>query len=399
MVAFVYFCKFFFIVFNVSRIVISVTNDLVTDQRVHRSCMALHDAGHEVVLIGRKLPGSGEVRRPYTTLRMRLIARRKALFYAEYNLRLFVKLLFMRADMYYANDTDTLLANSCAALLRRKTLFFDAHELFPEVPELVGRKRVKAVWQWIERHCVPHVDGAVTVCQSIADHYRKTMGIDMQVVRNVPDGSNDRQPADEAVVRRVERLAASYRALLLYQGSVNVGRGIDRMMDAMQWLDGCCMVVAGVGDEYEALLRKAATLPYSDRVVFLGRVEPATLHCITPLATMGLCLLDNMGLNYYYSLPNRVGDFVAASVPLLATDFPEIRRVVQGYGVGYLVGDQQGRALAQAVDEALRQWDDIPSDARLKRFDAARADLSWSSDREVLLSSVAKALQRCCKRS
>ena len=75
------------------RIVLAVTNDLVTDQRVHRSCLALHEDGFEVTLIGRHLPDSIPVHRPYRTLRMHLLFRNKALFYAEYNLRLLLRLL------------------------------------------------------------------------------------------------------------------------------------------------------------------------------------------------------------------------------------------------------------------------------------------------------------------
>ncbi len=139
------------------RIILSVTNDLVTDQRVHRSCTALHEAGYDVTLVGRKLPESVEVRRDYNTVRMRLLFRKKAAFYAEYNIRLFLRLLFIRADLFYANDTDTLLANYFAARIRRKPLFFDAHEMFPEVPELVGRPRVKRFWTRIEDRLYPRL--------------------------------------------------------------------------------------------------------------------------------------------------------------------------------------------------------------------------------------------------
>ena len=115
----------------------AVTNDLLTDQRVDRSCRALQEAGYEVTLVGRKLPTSEVLEaRNYRCVRMRLMFRRSAAFYAEYNLRLLIRLLVMPADAFYANDSDTLLACRLAAGLRRKKLFFDAHELFPDVPEL-----------------------------------------------------------------------------------------------------------------------------------------------------------------------------------------------------------------------------------------------------------------------
>ena len=170
------------------RIILAVTNDLATDQRVDRTCRALTEEGWEVTLVGRKLRNSLPLEtRPYSTHRMRLVFRRSALFYAEYNLLLFLLLLFRKADCLFANDTDTLAACCLASRILRKPLVFDAHELFPEVPELAGRPRVKAIWEWVERVSLPYAKCCFTVCQSVADEYRRRYGVEMTVVRNVPD--------------------------------------------------------------------------------------------------------------------------------------------------------------------------------------------------------------------
>lgn len=383
------------------RIILSVTNDLVTDQRVHRACTALHEAGYAVTLVGRRLPDSAPLLREYRTVRMRLLFRKKAVFYAEYNLRLFLRLLLSPTDAFYANDTDTLLANYWAARLRRKPLFFDAHEMFPEVPELVGRPRVKRFWTRIEERILPQIDSfkygahAVTVCQSIADLYRERYGIGMDVVRNVPM-HYDECRADVDYWR--SRLPQGKR-LLLYQGAVNVGRGIEWVMEAMPLLPECHLLVAGVGDIYDTL-RAHAREGGLQQVTFLGRVEPSRLHGLTPLADLGLSLLENRGLNYYYSLPNRIADFVQAEVPVLATDFPEIRRVVAGYAIGSLVPPApfdsatatstppDPQLLAQSIRKALAEWDAIGADERHRRFSEAQRDLSWQNDKNVLLTAV-----------
>ncbi len=382
------------------RIIVSVTNDLVTDQRVHRTCTALHEAGYEVTLVGRRLPGSAPVTRPYRTVRMRLLFKKKAFFYAEYNLRLFLKLLFARADALYANDTDTLPATWWAARLRRLPMCFDAHELFPEVPELVGRPRVKAFWSGIEKRLLPRMakrkaTAAMTVCQSIADHYEKEYGLKMSVVRNVPMRYPD--PAD------CSQLLAQIpqgKRILLYQGAVNVGRGIEWIMEAMPLLEECHMVVAGTGDLYEALRERCRREGLAERVTFLGRVEPEVLHSLTRHADLGLSLLENRGLNYYYSLPNRLADFVQAGVPVLATDFPEIRRVVAGYGVGTLLEaapfdpktmtstPPDPQTLATAIRQTLAHFDGMEAEKRQSRFERAAGELSWDKDKKILLHAV-----------
>lgn len=391
-----------------NRIVVSVTNDLVTDQRVRRTCSALREAGYDVVLIGRRSgrgskygPTRHEVPHQASHLphqhKMRLLFKRKALFYAEFNVRLFFKLLFMRADLFFANDTDTLLANYLAARLRCKPMMLDAHEMFPEVPELVGRPRVKAVWTAIEDYVFPRIARhsnmcAVTVCQSIADIYRDRYGLEMKVVRNVPMN----YPVETPLSENVESLLADGRRVLLYQGAVNVGRGVDWMINAMPYLPHCHFVVAGVGDEYERLRGEC----HADNVTFLGRLAPEELHSLTKRASLGISLLENRGLNYYYSLPNRIADFVQGGVPVIATDFPEIRRVVAGYGIGELVPPApfsvntnkseppEPHYLADVIVRALCKWDNMPADVRQRRFVQAAADLSWDNDKKILLQQI-----------
>lgn len=354
----------------------AVTNDLLTDRRVLRHAATLRAAGMDVTLIGRK------------DLRVR--APRRWRFYAEYNLRLLWRLLGEQCDVVWANDTDTLPACWLAARLRRKCLVMDSHEIFPEVPELVGRNGVKRVWEMFEKLLLPRCDANITVCQSLADYYRQRYGVEMTVVRNVPDCGSRPSDLDHEPQSEDSGVGGQKLKMLLYQGAVNVGRGIDWAIEAVGRLPQCRLVVAGVGDVMEEMQTLAATKPWRDRIVFLGRLLPADLERLTPQASVGLVMLEDRGLNYHYALPNRIGDFVAAGVPMVVSDLPEMAAVVRRFGVGEVMKSGKRRvesevcfevqALVEAIERVMaREWSD-------EDFAEARADMDWNNEKQKLLA-------------
>jgi glycosyltransferase involved in cell wall biosynthesis len=383
------------------RVIMAVINDLVTDQRIHRSCLALQESGWQVLLVGRLLPSSKSVSRSYATQRMRLLFRRSAFFYAEYNLRLFLKLLFVHADLFYANDTDTLPATYCAARLRHKSIFFDAHELFPEVPEVVSRPRVKKVWQKLEDYFFPKLRdykygaACVTVCRSIANYYYRKYRLPMDIVRNVPlpyDASTIKPANIPALDDNSSEMNPTHKDILLYQGAVNIGRGLEVLVDAMSYLDSCVLVIIGTGDIINDICARARMRGVEDKVLILGRVSPDELRHYTVRANLGMSLLDNMGLSYYYAFPNRIADFVQAGVPVLATDFPEMHQVIESYNIGTLVPDgmTDPRRLAVIIQDTLLVWKRMDPQEKVSRFMKARQELCWTYDKQIFLSAVDK---------
>ena len=362
------------------RIVLAVTNDVATDQRVARHAAALQEVGFEVTVVGRRLPDSLPAEFPWRVERMTLRHRRGWRFYAEYNRRLRQWLLKERPDVVWANDADTLPGCYAAARRLGGKLVFDAHELFSEVPEIQHKPVVKWVWRTVERQLMPKCDARLTVCQSIADHYKKTLGVEMTVVRNL---SRD-------VTRHVSTDAASFETChvtsLLYGGCVNVGRGVDWAIDALEWLPQCRLVVAGDGDLLEQMKAYAARKPWADRITFTGRVTPEALAALTAKADVGLVMLEDMGLSYRYALPNRVGSFVQAGVPIVVSDLPEMAAVVRRFGVGEVIEELgvksyelRVKALAEAVKKVLaRQWTEAD-------FAAAREDMDWNKEKKKLL--------------
>jgi len=355
------------------RIIISVTNDISTDRRVLKVAQSCHNNGFEVLLVGRKLKNSLPLQLPFKYKRFRLLFNSSALFYAAYNIRLFFFLLFAKVDILLSNDTDTLPANYLASKLRCKKLVFDAHELFPEVPELAHRPKVKRFWEKIENAIFPHLKHCYTVCQPIADLYNKKYAINMKVVRNVPYTS-------ENITEKL--LDYSGKKVMLYQGALNIGRGLEWLIDAMPFVENALFVIIGDGDIAQELKTRVNNLNLNDKVFFLGRISGSELHKYTPSADLGVCLLENRGLNYYYSLPNRIFDFLQAGVPVLATNFPEIAHIVGTHKTGILINHYEPEYLSKVLNDFFAQG------FNTNHFSEIAKQFCWEEEEKILLEII-----------
>ena len=126
------------------------------------------------MLVGRLLRSSQKMEeRSYQTKRFRMVFEKGPLFYAWFNFRLFWFLLFHRSSILVSNDLDTLLPNYLVSKIKQKKLIYDSHEYFTEVPELISRPKVKAVWERIERFVFPKLLFVSTVNDSIAQKYKE----------------------------------------------------------------------------------------------------------------------------------------------------------------------------------------------------------------------------------
>jgi len=357
-------------------IYIAVSNDLVIDQRVHRTAMTLLETGAKPVLLGFRRPGSQVIQeRPYKTCRLRPVFHKGFLFYACVNFRLFFFLLFRRSAMLVSNDLDTLPAVFLAARFKGIPLLFDSHEYFTELPELVGRRFVRRVWERFEKSLLPRIQYGYTVCQSISQAYQDKYGIRLAVVRNLPVASGK-----EPVLNSHEE--NKQPDLILYQGAINMGRGLETMIRAMTYLEKYRLQIFGEGTITQDLVRLRDSLSLRDRIEFMGRIPFGELRIFTRQAALGISLEENIGLNYFYALPNKLFDYIQAQVPVLVSDLPEMARIVEEYRIGQVVRNRDPKFLARQVEEMMSseekrvEWK--------KNLHKAAIDLCWENEVEKL---------------
>jgi glycosyltransferase involved in cell wall biosynthesis len=357
------------------RIYICVTNDLVTDQRVDRTAACLHDRGYKVTLIGRSIPSfSVTVSRDYDIKSFRLLFNKGFLFYASYNIRLFFYLAGKRISLIIANDLDTLLPSYLISRIKNVPLLYDSHEYFTEVPELKGRTFVRWVWLLLERLIVPRLRFSMTVNESLAAVYREKYGITMEVVRNLPRFSTPVQVISPGGPPR--------RHVILYQGALNKGRGLEKMILAMKSLDRYKLWIIGDGDIRKILERLVHENKLEDRITFLGRKPFDELNGFTSEASLGISLEEQAGLNYYYALPNKLFNYIQARIPVLVSAFPEMKKIVSHYDIGMCLDNPGPETIAMTVkkmieDQALRsRW--------LANLEIAAGELCWEKELQKL---------------
>ncbi|CAN5625452.1 glycosyltransferase [soil metagenome] len=361
------------------RIIISVVSDLVTDQRVHRTATTLFNKGHEVIVVGRKKKESLDISRQYKTVRFKLWWEKGALFYAAYNLKLFFYLLFHHVDVVVSNDLDTLLPNYLVSKIKGAKLYYDAHEYFTEVPELVNRPNVQKTWKLLEQWIYPTLKHTWTVNESIAKLYRDEYGNEVGVIRNVP-------VTVKSVVKktRAELNLPADKKILLFQGAgINIDRGGEEAVQAMQYLDNCLLLFIGSGDVIGRLKEIAVQLKVENKVRFIPKLPFDELRAYTEVADIGLSLDKDTNINYRYSLPNKIFDYIHAGLPVLSSNLVELRKIVEDYQIGMIAGQHNPVYLADRIKEMLS--DEKRFDSWKENLKLAAADLCWEKEEQKLL--------------
>lgn len=365
------------------KAIVSVINDLNTDRRVDKNCLALIKCGYEVLLVGRRKIDSKTIeKREYNCHRMNLLFEKGAFFYAEYNIRLFFLLLYHKSDLLFSNDLDTLLPSFIISKLKKTKLIFDSHEYFTGVPELQKRAFVRNTWKKIERFILPRLKKMITVNDSIADLFKNEYGIESCVVRNIP------LKRTYIISKTKEELALpTDKHIVLLQGAgINIDRGAEEAIDASKYLKNAILLIIGGGDVYESLQKKVEAQNLQTRVMMLPKQSYEKLFEYTVHASIGLSIDKDTNINYRFSLPNKLFDYIQARVPVLISNLPEVRRIVDEYQIGDVIQSHEPKHIAEKINSMLEDTDRMNSYKH--QLELAADILCWENEEEKLLNFI-----------
>jgi len=375
------------------NITMLVLNAFTHDARVHKEAKTLAASGHNVLVLALHRPGlaEDEQRDGYRVARVVLQSRRwrggrlaPLAKYLEFMSKVARITRLRPADVYHSHDANTLLATYPVVRRDGAIWVYDSHEL--ERGRNFGGSHLAGIYRWLwplpERLFVHRVDVVISANPSYAAQLVSAYGIQPPVViTNCPEYT---PPLTSHLLQDKLRIRDDQR-IVLYQGLVSRGRGIGVSIQGLQYLPSeIVLAVLGDGPARGELETLALDLGLSKRVFFLGRVPLTELPLHTASAAVGLSLIQNTCQSYYYTLPNKLLEYVMAGLPVVASDFPEMRRVIQEYQVGEVVHDPSSpRSVAAALSKVLED----PNRYQQMRFNAQRAAqiLNWERESTKLV--------------
>lgn len=263
-------------------------------------------------------------------------------------------------------------------------LIYDTHELEVERNGLRGVRQ--RLCKWMERRLIKYMDLTLVVSESIADWYKNEYKIKRPpVVLNAP---NKRERKKNNHFR--EQLGIrEEQVILIYQGGLFSGRGIHLILGAFKARadDKVVAVFMGYGELDKDIKIAAAE---HDNIFFFPAVSPQAVLEYTSSADLGVSLIENTCLSYYYCMPNKLFEYSMAGLPVLVSNMKDMSELVTNNNMGGVITDFSVNGINQAIDDFLNQ------DLVLMKENAYRVacENSWEKQEQKMLEAYSNILSK-----
>lgn len=366
--------------------------------RVDREAKTLAAAGHDVRLLAvadRDTPLLEE-REGYTVRRVRVRTQRLPKWRILWPLRtleLIVRMLWRgwrsKAQIYDVRDLEPLAVGWMLARIRRAKLIYSSDELCMErLPEEEMSAGLRRFYGAYEGFFIRRADAVI-----VTDRYHgkkleeRYAGVRPIVVRNV---SEVVKPIPKKA--KLRELDGHRLKILIYQGVLAPGRGLEEAVRSLEQLEDCALLIVGGGPLLDDLRLLSQDLRVSDRVIFRDSVSFKKLLAYTAAADAGMVLTQDSCRSDFFAAPKKFYEYLMLGVPVVASDFPELREMVSKYSVGTLVDDPSDpRSIARAVRVMFADGDrygQMKKNARKAALDR----LNWDVEKKGLLVAFDRAL-------
>lgn len=379
------------------RLLMAVYNPIEVDGRVKRSADALAD-DFDVTLFCRSPYSAGDAR--YASDRYRIVRMEeptgkgaKLRSHVRFWRRFVALARHMRPQVVYAHDFFLPFVGWLAARAAGARFVYDAHEIIVPTPNEPFGRRDELLYR-LEQAVVARADLVVAAnperANAMTDHYG---------LRSVPVSVGNVPPTPRSSYTDVE-IRKMYPALqrhsdsevrLLYQGDVNLDRGILPFIDALDHLPShFVLIIIGRGphETQIAAMERGVTPENQPRLRYAGGVPHAHLFDMIRQCDVGLVTYSMQGLNNILCAPNKVFEYAHAGLPMVSTCQPPIARLFGAHRVGLLVGcngdmSNAPKEIAEAAMRVARERADFA-----RELPALLAEFTWERERARLVGAV-----------
>ncbi|UCH58435.1 MAG: glycosyltransferase family 4 protein [Anaerolineales bacterium] len=336
-----------------------VLNNLLNDARVQKEAKSLTHNGYDVVVIGihtDKLASKEQID-GYDVIRIRLRSTKwkfrvliQLIRYLEFTLRSAITMAKYKPHVCHAHAIQALPACWLVAKLVHSKLVYDAHE-FEQGRDFSTAARIpwfmQKFWTTPELLFIRSADAVITVSDTIAQALVTSYQIQSPIViRNAPE--NFKLPGPTTYLYDRYSLPSDL-PIVLYQGKVNEGRGLRELISSAKMVKNVAFVIAGDGPLIDDLKNAAEENGDQTNVIFTGHIPLEILPVVTASGTIGVVLTQNTCLNHFYSLPNKIFEYLQAGIPVIGSDMPEISRVIRNFQVGEVIEHISAENIANTI--------------------------------------------------
>lgn len=376
------------------KVTFFLDNSCRYDSRVLREAGSLAANGHTLEILAFQDGGPGliEQRDGFTIIRLpgiRQLKRLKSIqfFYSVYGiLRYYFHcwriLKDKRVDACHCHDLWTLPIGYIIKKLRGSSLVYDSHELYLEQASLGFIRRF--VGKIIERTLIRHVDYVITVNPLIAAELSERYKIQLpSVIANCPSKMREMPALSQDNVRGTLSIPDDV-PIILYSGGFLAGRGLENLILSVKFIRKGVVVFIGYGAVENELKELTRSHNLTGKIKFTDPVPPDALVRYIASASIGVVLFTRIDLNNYYGSPNKLFEYINAGLPVVCSDFPYMKSVVENNEVGKTCDPEDPECIASAINWVL---EDVGRYQYLKRNTRKAADLfNWEHESRKLVA-------------
>ncbi len=271
-------------------------------------------------------------------------------FYLKFYYILKLKLLTKKYDIIFAEDLYCLPVCVIIGKIKKAKVIYDCRELFGFLAGLKNKKLLQKFWSTVERIFIRKADLILTTGEMDSEFIRNQYNVKNDlVIRNLPIYKKSNSPINYYSLLGIDKS----KKVLLYQGVVLHGRGLKMIFEFLQTSDDFVLVVIGGGEMLDYYKQLSEKMSLQNKVFFIGKIPQDKLIDYTAGAFAGLSLIENVSLSYYYALPNKLFEYIMAEIPVIATNLPQMKKIIDDFSVGFVVEESDILKLNEVLSKLI----------------------------------------------